>query len=86
MINGHLHNIEVFAPQTPTGNATKNGIREVVIGTGGKGASRFFKHRRHSEFRSVGKSGVLDLILHKNGTYDAKIVTVDNKIIHQFHN
>jgi hypothetical protein len=37
VINGHEHNYERFAPQTPTGTADPtNGIREIVAGTGGK--------------------------------------------------
>jgi len=37
VLNGHEHNYERFAPQTPTGAAdAANGIREFVAGTGGE--------------------------------------------------
>lgn len=37
VVNGHDHDYERFAPQTPTGVADPiNGIREIVVGTGGK--------------------------------------------------
>lgn len=37
ILNGHEHNYERFAPQTPTGSADPvNGIREFVAGTGGE--------------------------------------------------
>ncbi|HET9709840.1 MAG TPA: metallophosphoesterase, partial [Gemmatimonadales bacterium] len=37
ILNGHEHNYERFAPQTPTGAADPtNGIREFVAGTGGE--------------------------------------------------
>jgi uncharacterized protein YjdB len=37
ILNGHEHNYERFAPQTPTGTADPaNGIREFVSGTGGE--------------------------------------------------
>ncbi len=37
ILNGHEHNYERFAPQTPTGTADPtNGIREIISGTGGE--------------------------------------------------
>jgi len=37
VLNGHEHNYERFAPQTPTGAADPvKGIREIVSGTGGE--------------------------------------------------
>src|SRR5439155_8251847 len=36
VLNGHEHNYERFAPQSPTGAADPNGIREFVVGTGGE--------------------------------------------------
>jgi hypothetical protein len=35
ILNGHAHNYERFAPQTPTGTSSANGRREIVVGTGG---------------------------------------------------
>ena len=37
VLNGHDHDYERFAPQDPNGVADPvNGIREIVVGTGGK--------------------------------------------------
>lgn len=36
VLNGHDHNYERFAPQAPDGTADPNGIREFVVGTGGR--------------------------------------------------
>src|SRR5262249_34028710 len=42
VLNGHEHNYERFAPQTPTGAADPaRGIREFVVGTGGSGYYSF---------------------------------------------
>ena len=39
VLNGHVHNYERFAKQNPTGRARQpNGIREFVVGTGGRSA------------------------------------------------
>ena len=35
VLNGHSHNYEHFAPQTPSGSANPDGLREFVVGTGG---------------------------------------------------
>ena len=35
VLNGHLHRYEQFRPQDGSGNATPNGMREFIVGTGG---------------------------------------------------
>jgi hypothetical protein len=35
VVNGHDHLYERFAPQDSLGNATSDGIREFIVGTGG---------------------------------------------------
>ena len=37
IVNGHAHRYERFAPMTPSGTYSANGIREIVAGTGGAG-------------------------------------------------
>ena len=37
VLNGHEHNYQRYAKQDPAGQAASNGIREFVVGTGGKG-------------------------------------------------
>jgi hypothetical protein len=67
---GHDHDYERFAPQTPTGAPDPHsGIREFVVGTGGRSHSIFLKIERNSETRAGGTFGVLFLTLHPHG-YD----------------
>jgi len=36
VLNGHDHNYQHYRPQDPAGNADANGIREFIVGTGGR--------------------------------------------------
>ena len=66
VINGHDHDYERFAPQDPDGKLDKDhGIREFVVGSGGKDTHRTFgAARSNSEARSDDTFGVLKLTLH----------------------
>ena len=65
VLNGHDHDYERFAPQTPSGALDPaQGIREFVVGTGGKNLGTFHTRiRPNSEVRSR-TFGVLELRLH----------------------
>jgi hypothetical protein len=64
LLNGHQHNYERFAPQTPAGVADpSHGIREFVVGTGGEDLRRFGTPIANSEVREDGTFGVLELTL-----------------------
>jgi hypothetical protein len=68
VLNGHDHNYERFAPQSPTGAADAGrGIREFVVGTGGTGLRSFSTVRANSEVRITGEHGVLKLELEASG-------------------
>jgi hypothetical protein len=68
VLNGHDHDYERFAPQNPNGIADpKKGIREFVVGTGGKNQRRFNKALPTTEVRSDKTFGVLKLSLHPGG-------------------
>jgi Calcineurin-like phosphoesterase len=70
VLAGHDHDYERFDPQTPAGDADpKMGIREFVVGTGGRSHSLFLKIAQNSESRAAGTFGVLFLTLHANA-YD----------------
>jgi hypothetical protein len=74
VLNGHDHDYELFAPQTPTGASDpKNGIREFVVGTGGKSLYPFTVTEPNSELRHFGTFGVLALTLRSHG-YDWRFV------------
>jgi hypothetical protein len=63
VLNGHDHDYERFAPQTPSGQAATGGIREIVVGTGGAGLRPFEGARPNSQVRDAGTNGVLKLTL-----------------------
>jgi hypothetical protein len=79
VLAGHDHNYERFAQQTPSGALdTTNGIREFVVGTGGKEIRSFGTIKPNSEVRNADTSGVLKLTLHPSG-YEWKFVPVAGK-------
>lgn len=75
VINGHDHDYERFAPQDPDGHADiRRGIREFVVGTGGKNSHRTFADpKANSEMRQADTFGVLKLTLHAS-SYDWEFV------------
>ncbi len=75
VLSGHSHTYERFAPQTPGGQADPaQGIRQFVVGTGGKSLNSFKTVRANSEKRISGSYGVLKLTLRPEG-YDWQFVT-----------
>jgi hypothetical protein len=76
VLNGHRHNYERFAPQTPDGAAdSAKGIREFVVGTGGEKLTAFKSTADNSEAGDDNTYGVLKLTLHPTG-YDWEFVPV----------
>jgi len=75
IVNGHDHDYERFAPQDPDGKAdSQHGIREFVVGTGGKNSHRLFGATQpNSEVRQAYTFGVLKLTLHAR-SYDWEFV------------
>lgn len=74
IVNGHDHDYERFAPQDPNGNAdARRGIREFVVGTGGKNHREFGFHKANSEVRNNNAFGVLKLTLKVLG-YDWQFI------------
>jgi acid phosphatase type 7 len=65
VLSGHDHDYERFAPQTSSGVADPaRGIREFVVGTGGRSLRAFGTIRANSEVRNSDTYGVLKLTLH----------------------
>jgi hypothetical protein len=83
VINGHDHDYERFAPQDPQGNSDPaHGIREFVVGTGGKNSHRIFAAPDpNSEVRNADAFGVLKLTLHPR-SYDWEFVPEAGKSFH----
>ena len=74
VIGGHDHDYERFAPQNPDGVAdAARGIREFVVGTGGKNHRHFGAPKANSEVRDNTAFGVLKLTLKPNG-YDWQFI------------
>ena len=70
VLNGHDHLYERFAPQTPGGTAdSARGLREFIVGTGGKNQTAVVTVKPNSQVRGSGTFGVLRLTLHPSG-YD----------------
>jgi len=64
MLAGHEHSYERFAPQDPDGNADlESGIREIVVGTGGRSHSPLGPPVPNSEARNADTFGVLKVTL-----------------------
>ncbi len=76
VLNGHDHTYERFAPQDPAGNADPGrGIREFVVGTGGKTLYDFRVPKPNSEVRNNLAPGVLKLTLHPT-SYEWEFVPI----------
>ena len=64
VLNGHDHDYERFALQTPEGRAdSTRGIRQFVVGTGGKRLHGWLAVAPNSEARQNTTFGVLELTL-----------------------
>jgi hypothetical protein len=68
ILNGHAHDYERFAPQDGNGNARSDGVREFVVGTGGKSLSSFGSAKPNSQVR-ISKYGILTMHLNDDETY-----------------
>ena len=81
VLNGDSHNYERFAQQTPARTASRTGIREFVVGTGGVGTYPFRGVLQpHSQKRIAGVYGVLRLILHPK-SYEWRFVTPSRRVL-----
>jgi Calcineurin-like phosphoesterase len=74
VLNGHDHNYERFALQDPDANPEPvRGIREIVVGTGGRSLRPFETIRANSEVRDFSTYGVLKVTLHAT-SYDWQFI------------
>ena len=74
VLNGHDHIYERFAPQTPAGVASETGIREFVVGTGGRALHQLGTVAANSDVRIQGTYGILRMTLHPT-SYDWAFVS-----------
>jgi hypothetical protein len=79
ILAGHEHSYERFAPQDPEGNADpEHGIREIVVGTGGRSHTPLGYAKTNSEVRDDKTYGVLKLTL-SPGKYRWEFIPVSGK-------
>jgi hypothetical protein len=79
VLNGHAHLYERFAPQTPQGIPDPaRGLREFVLGTGGKGHQGLRVIAANSEVRNTKAYGVLTMTLHPR-SYDWRFASIPGK-------
>lgn len=79
VLAGHEHSYERFAPQDPDGHADPvNGIREIVVGTGGKSHDPLGLATANSEVRDSGTYGVLKFVL-SPGSYTWEFIPEEGK-------
>jgi len=79
VLSAHDHDYERFAPQTPGASAdSRQGIREFVVGTGGRSLYPFKYPQPNSEVRDDQTYGVLKLTLHPR-SYDWQFVPEQGK-------
>jgi hypothetical protein len=82
VLNGHDHNYERFAPQTPNGALDNNfGIREFVIGTGGRNTASLGSTKANSQIKDRTSFGVLKMTLKPNG-YDWEFIPIPGNSFH----
>jgi fibronectin type 3 domain-containing protein len=75
VLNGHSHNYEHFAPQTPSGSANPLGLRQFVVGTGGVYFHTHGSLQPNTVARQDHTFGVLKLSLYSS-RYDFEFVPV----------
>jgi acid phosphatase type 7 len=76
ILSAHDHSYERFAPQTPKAIADpKSGLRQFVVGTGGRSLYPFLKVQPNSQVRNDQTYGVLKLVLHPR-SYDWQFIPI----------
>jgi hypothetical protein len=80
VLSGHEHNYERFARQTPWAKASRQGIRQFVVGTGGAELLGFAAAKPNSQVRLASVHGVLELVLHP-ASYQWRFVSEDGAVL-----
>lgn len=81
VLNGHEHNYQRYAKQDPSGVATSVGIREFVVGTGGRGHYAMLEAKDPNyEFGNETDFGILRLYL-ADGSYSWEFVAPGGAVL-----
>jgi hypothetical protein len=73
VLNGHTHNYQRYAPRTPFGALSSNGITEYVVGTGGASLASVSSNATVKPVTWKKTFGHLRMVLHY-GSWDAKFI------------
>jgi hypothetical protein len=76
VINGHEHHYERFAEMNASGAVVSDGLREIVVGTGGAALYPFGTPVAASQVRNNTAYGVLKLTLRTTG-YDWEFIPAE---------
>ncbi|CAA9353870.1 MAG: hypothetical protein AVDCRST_MAG34-1935 [uncultured Nocardioidaceae bacterium] len=80
-LSGHDHTYQRFAPRRPDGSVSSAvGVRQFVVGTGGKTLTGFKPDRHRTEYRQNSRFGALRLALTPTG-YSARFVSVGGTVM-----
>jgi len=80
VLNGHAHHYERFAPQRPDQIPDARGIRQFIVGTGGRRLHGRTKDTANSEFARFDAFGVLKLTL-TPASYRWQFIDVDDRVL-----
>jgi 3',5'-cyclic AMP phosphodiesterase CpdA len=81
VLSGHDHIYERYALQTPAqARDSKHGIREFVVGTGGRSLDQFTGPFTNGQFRERTQFGILKLTLHPQ-RYEWRFVTTAKHVL-----
>jgi 3',5'-cyclic AMP phosphodiesterase CpdA len=80
VLNGHEHSYERFRPQNPSATADRQGMRQIVVGTGGADLHRFGPAKPNSQVRLNSAHGVLELVLHP-ASYEWRFVSESGAVL-----
>jgi hypothetical protein len=79
-LNGHAHHYERFAPQRPDQIPDPQGMRQFIVGTGGRRLAGRTKDTANSEYARFDLFGILQLTLSEQ-RYEWRFIGVDDRII-----
>ncbi|MGL4612156.1 MAG: metallophosphoesterase family protein [Trueperaceae bacterium] len=80
VLNGHDHLYERFAPQLGDGTASETGLRQFIVGTGGRNLYRLERETANQEFADDRNFGVLFLTL-REGSYTWEFKTIAGDVL-----
>jgi acid phosphatase type 7 len=85
VLNGHVHNYQRFPQLDPNGNKNSQGIREVIVGTGGESLQSASSTATPQPEVALKVFGYLKMVLQSN-SYQASFVKYDGTVLNSWSN